>query len=138
MGRPPGRAALTVPSGAMAEEAAATIQIPPAQARELADEGAQLVDVRTAVEHAAGHIAGAKHIPLDQLGSDSSEELDSERPLIVYCRGGNRSAAAAEALRNSGYDAHSIDGGLLAWDEAGLPLEPEGGEVAPGQNLPPR
>ena len=45
---------------------------------------------------------------------------------------------AAEALRNSGWDAHSIEGGLVAWDEAGLALEPEGGEVAPPQNLPPR
>jgi rhodanese-related sulfurtransferase len=123
---------------AMAEETAATIQVPPAQARELVDAGAQVVDVRTATEHAAGHIQGAAHIPLDQLGGDASETLDSERPVVVYCRGGNRSAAAAEALRNSGYDAHSIDGGLLAWHEAGLPMEPEGGEVAPAQNLPPR
>jgi rhodanese-related sulfurtransferase len=122
----------------MAEETAATIQVPPAQARELIDGGAQAVDVRTAVENAAGHISGAKHIPLDKLGADAAEELDSGRPVVVYCRGGNRSAAAAEALRNSGYDAHSIDGGLLAWDEDGLPLEPEGGEVAPPQNLPPR
>ena len=123
---------------AMAEETAATIQVPPAQARELIDGGAQVVDVRTAVEHAAGHISGATHIPLEQLDPDSAGELDKDGPVVVYCRGGNRSAAAAEALQNSGYDAHSIDGGLVAWDEAGLPLEPDDGEVAPGQNLPPR
>jgi rhodanese-related sulfurtransferase len=122
----------------MAEETTATIQVPPAQARELIGGGAQVVDVRTAVEHAAGHISGAAHIPLERLGPDAAEQLDSGRPLVVYCRGGNRSATAAEALRNSGYEAHSIDGGLVAWDEAGFPLEPEGGEVAPGQNLPPR
>jgi rhodanese-related sulfurtransferase len=119
-------------------EEAATIQVPPAQARELIDGGAQAVDVRTAVENAAGHISGAKHIPLDQLGADAAEELDSGRPVVVYCRGGNRSAAAAEALRNSGFDAHSIDGGLVSWDEAGLPLEPDGASIAPAQNLPPR
>ena len=119
-------------------EEAATIQIPPAQASELIEGGAQTVDVRTAVENAAGHISGSKHIPLDQLGADAAEELDAGRPVVVYCRGGNRSAAAAEALRNSGFDAHSIDGGLVAWHEAGLPLEPDGGEVAPAQNLPPR
>ena len=122
----------------MAEEAAATIQLPPAQARELIDSGAQVVDVRTAAEHSESHIAGAAHIPLDQLGPDAAETLDSDRPVVVYCRGGNRSAAAAEALRNSGYDAHSIEGGLVGWDEAGLPLEPEGASIAPAQNLPPR
>ena len=122
----------------MAEEAAATIQVPPAQARELIESGAQVIDVRTAVEHSESHISGAAHIPLDQLGPDATETLDADRPVLVYCRSGNRSEAAAEALRNSGYDAHSIDGGLVAWDEAGLPLEPEGASIAPAQNLPPR
>jgi rhodanese-related sulfurtransferase len=122
----------------MAEETAATIQLAPTQARELMEGGAQAVDVRTAVEHAAGHIAGATHIPLDRLDADSAANLDADRPVVLYCRGGNRSTVAAEALRNSGFDAHSIDGGLVAWDEAGLPLEPDGGEVAPPQNLPPR
>jgi rhodanese-related sulfurtransferase len=122
----------------MTDEQATTVQVPPPQARELIDGGAQVVDVRTAVEHAESHISGAASIPLDQLGGEAAEALDGERPVVVYCRGGNRSAAAAEALRNSGFDAHSIDGGLVAWDEAGLPLEPEGASIAPPQNLPPR
>jgi rhodanese-related sulfurtransferase len=122
----------------MAEEAAATIQLPPEQARELADGGAQVVDVRTAVEHAESHIGGAAHMPLERLNQDAADQLDSGRPVLVYCRGGNRSEMAAEALRNSGFDAHSIDGGLVAWHEQGLPLEPEGADVAPPQNLPPR
>lgn len=120
----------------MADEVA-TIQVPPAQARELIDGGAQVMDVRTANEHAAGHIAGAAHVPLERLDQDAGE-LDSSRPVVVYCRGGNRSEMAAEALRNSGWDAHSIDGGLVAWHDEGLPLEPEGAEVAPADNLPPR
>lgn len=111
--------------------------MPPAQARELIDRGAQVVDVRTAGEHAAGHIAGAAHLPLERLDEEAGE-LDRSRPVLVYCRGGNRSEMAAEALRNSGWDAHSIDGGLVAWHDDGLPLEPEGGEVAPADNLPPR
>jgi rhodanese-related sulfurtransferase len=121
----------------MAEETAETLQVPPAQARELIDGGAQAVDVRTAGEHAAGHIEGAKHVPLERLDQEA-DELNRDRPVVVYCRGGNRSGMAAEALRNSGWDAHSIEGGLEAWAEAGLPLEPEDGEVAPTQNLPPR
>lgn len=118
-------------------EESATLQVPPAQARELIDGGAQVVDVRTAKEHAAGHIEGAAHLPLERL-NEEIDELDRSQPVVVYCRGGNRSEVAAEALRNSGWHAHSIDGGLLAWDEAGLPLEPDGGEVAPADNLPPR
>jgi rhodanese-related sulfurtransferase len=115
-----------------------TLQLPPARASELVDGGAQVVDVRTPAEHAQSHISGAAHIPLDRLDQESAATLDSARPVLVYCLSGNRSEMAAEALRNSGYDAHSIDGGLVAWDEAGLPLEPEGAPIAPPQNLPPR
>ncbi|MDQ3933382.1 MAG: rhodanese-like domain-containing protein [Actinomycetota bacterium] len=115
----------------------ATLALDPARARELIDGGAQVVDVRTANEHAVSHIEGAAHVPLERL-DEEAEELDRERPLVVYCRGGNRSAMAAEALRNSGWEAHSIDGGLVAWTESGLPVEPEGAEVAPAENLPPR
>ena len=121
----------------MADEQTATLQVAPARARELIDSGVQVVDVRTAAEHAAGHIAGSAHLPLERL-DDEADELDRSRAVLVYCRGGNRSGMAAEALRNSGWDAHSIDGGLEAWAAAGLPLEPEDGEVAPTQNLPPR
>jgi rhodanese-related sulfurtransferase len=116
---------------------ATTIQVPPAQASELIEGGAQPVDVRTAAEHAASHIEGAAHLPLERLNEEVGQ-LDRSQPVVVYCRGGNRSEVAAEALRNSGWDARSIDGGLLAWADAGLPLEPEGAEVAPAQNLPPR
>lgn len=121
----------------MAEETAATIEVPPARARELIDGGAQVVDVRTANEHSVSHIEGARHMPIERLDAEVGE-LDRDRPLVVYCRGGNRSGVAAEALRNSGWDAHSIDGGLVAWAESGLPVEPDGAEVAPPDNLPPR
>jgi rhodanese-related sulfurtransferase len=115
----------------------ATIQIPPQQASRLIESGAQPVDVRTVKEHTAGHIGGSAHMPIERLNEEIGS-LDQSKPVVVYCRGGNRSEVAAEALRNSGWDAHSIDGGLVAWDEAGLPLEPDGGEVAPPENLPPR
>jgi rhodanese-related sulfurtransferase len=121
----------------VADETAATLAVDPARARELIDAGAQVVDVRTTAEHSAGHIAGAAHVPLERLDEEAGT-LQRDRPLVVYCRGGNRSGIAAEALRNSGWEAHSIEGGLVAWTEAGLPLEPEDGEVAPAQNLPPR
>ena len=67
------------------------------EAQELIEEGAQLVDVRADHEWDAGHIAGATHLPLDEL-AERAGELDPERPVVLYCRGGTRSAMAAEAL----------------------------------------
>jgi rhodanese-related sulfurtransferase len=113
------------------------LTVEPAEIRELIESGAQVVDVRTATEHGASHIEGATHIPMERLDAEA-DELDRDRPVVLYCRAGNRSGVAAEAFRNSGWDAHSIDGGLVAWAEAGLPLEPDGAEVAPAENLPPR
>jgi rhodanese-related sulfurtransferase len=81
----------------------------------------QVVDVRDGNEWDAGHIDGSVHIPLDDL-DDRFEELDRSRPVLTVCRSGNRSAGAARALSADGFDAQSLDDGLLAWAEAGLPL----------------
>jgi len=99
------------------------------QARKLVEEGAQLVDVRTDHEWDAGHIAGAKHVPLPEL-SQRTAELDKEQPVVVYCRGGNRSSMATAALADAGYDAVKLTDGIVGWSEDDLPLEPEGGYVA--------
>ncbi len=89
----------------------------------------QLVDVRAAHEHAAGHIAGTPLIELAELTARAGE-IDRERPVVFYCRSGGRSAMATEAFAQAGYDAHNMAGGMLAWDAAGLPIEPDGGTVA--------
>lgn len=81
----------------------------------------QLVDVRLPNEWEAGHIDGSVHIPEDDL-EEHLDELDRDRPVITVCRAGTRSDAAAEWLRGEGFDADSLDGGLLAWKWAGLPL----------------
>ena len=109
----------------------------PERAAELLEDGAQAIDVRTPEEHEAGHIAGDRHVPLDEVDG-AAGSLDRSAPVIFYCRGGERSAMAAEAFAASGWSAHSIEGGLVAWAETGLPLEPENGEVADRSNLPPR
>ncbi|MFN2616032.1 MAG: rhodanese-like domain-containing protein [Thermoleophilaceae bacterium] len=96
----------------------------------------ELVDVRTPEEHGAGHVAGARHVPLERL-SEAAGQLDDSKTLVFYCRSGERSAAAAEALVASGREAYSMSGGLLAWHEQGLPLEPDGGEVIELSGLPP-
>jgi rhodanese-related sulfurtransferase len=90
---------------------------------------AQLVDVRAAHEWEAGRVEGAVHIPLAEL-SGRVGELDKGRPVVVYCLGDNRAEMAAEALAGAGFDASPMAGGIRAWEEAGLPLEPEGGYVA--------
>ncbi|MFN8215804.1 MAG: rhodanese-like domain-containing protein [Solirubrobacterales bacterium] len=99
------------------------------EAQRLLEDGAQLVDVRAAHEWDAGRIAGATHLPLDELAGRAGE-IDRERPVVVYCRGGNRSAMAAAALADAGYRAAKLQEGIVGWIEAGLPVEPEDGYVA--------
>lgn len=117
-------------------EATETTELEPERVAELAREGAQLVDVRNPDEHQAGHVAGDRLIPFDRL-KDESGSLDRERPVVLYCRSGDRSGAAVQALRASGWDAYSIEGGLLGWTENGLPIEPSDGRVADRDVLPP-
>ena len=99
------------------------------EARKLIDEGAQLIDVRADHEWEVGRIAGASHVPLPELPQRLGE-IDKGRPVVVYCRGGNRSSMATEALSEAGYDAVKLSEGIVGWSGEGLPLEPEGGYVA--------
>ncbi len=89
-------------------------------------EDALVVDVRDPGEYGAGHILGAKNMPLSRI-EDGGAELAPKRkdkPVIVYCDSGNRSAKAAAALRSKGYArAVNLSGGLGAWQQAGLPVE---------------
>ena len=89
----------------------------------------QVVDVRETYEHDAGRIAGTQHIELERVASRAGD-LDKSRPVVFHCRAGVRSAMAAQAFRQAGYDAWSMAGGLVRWDEEGRALEPEGGRVA--------
>jgi len=93
------------------------------------DAGAQLVDVRAEHEWEMGRIPGAVHLPLAEL-AERAGEIDKGRPVVLYCRGGNRSTMAAEALGAEGYEAMKLSGGIVGWAEAGKTLEPEGGQVA--------
>jgi rhodanese-related sulfurtransferase len=99
------------------------------EAEKLIEDGAQLIDVRADHEWEAGRIAGAGHVELDELSARAGE-IDRDRPVILYCRGGNRSTMATEALAAAGYDAAKLSEGIVGWAEVGLPLEPEGGYVA--------
>ncbi|HVC08245.1 MAG TPA: rhodanese-like domain-containing protein [Solirubrobacterales bacterium] len=104
-------------------------QLSPEEARQLLAGGAQLVDVRVEHEWQAGRIGGAAHIELGELSARAGE-IERGRPVVVYCRGDNRSDMAAAALEADGYEVAVLAGGIGAWAEAGLPLEPEDGYVA--------
>jgi rhodanese-related sulfurtransferase len=99
------------------------------EAQALIEDGAQLVDVRVSHEWDAGHIAGATHLPLEEL-AERSNELDTDRPVVLYCRGGTRSSMAAEALDGAGFNAVKLTDGIVGWDEAGLELDSEESYVA--------
>lgn len=75
-----------------------------------------LLDVRQPEEYRSGHLPGAVLIPLPSL-MDKVGELDPAKSLLVYCRSGNRSRAAATLLLNKGFSkVYSIDGGITAWN----------------------
>ena len=87
-------------------------------------EDAIVLDVREKAERANGAIIGSKHIPASQLAGRVAE-LDKfkERPVIVHCASGMRSSSACTTLRKAGFTkVFHLDGGLGAWEQAGLPL----------------
>ena len=84
-----------------------------------------IVDVREDKEVADGTILDSLHIPLGKLG-DRLDELANfrEKPIIVSCRSGHRSATACARLRKEGFSTvYNLKGGVLAWQNAGLPLQ---------------
>ncbi len=86
------------------------------------DTQALIVDVRAPGEFEAGHLPGARNIPLAELDSRAGE-LPQGRPVIVCCNSGMSSAKAAAALRKAGrQEVFNLDGGLNAWRQAGLPV----------------
>jgi rhodanese-related sulfurtransferase len=109
---------------------AADVDLAPEKVAELR-EGAdvQLIDVREDYEWEAGRIAGARHVELERVASQAPT-IDREKPVVFYCRIGARSGMAANAFRRAGYDAYSMDGGITAWTDKGLPIEPDDGTVA--------
>lgn len=92
-------------------------KISPREAKERMEAGgATVVDVRTAEEYGESHIPGAVLVPLDTIGSQRPAALpDTGAELLVYCRSGVRSKAAAEQLAALGYQQVYDFGGIIAW-----------------------
>ncbi|MFO0682752.1 MAG: rhodanese-like domain-containing protein [Sandaracinus sp.] len=84
-----------------------------ARAHELVAQGATLLDVRTEGEWSEGHLAGAIHVPVQELDSRMSE-VPHDHPVVVYCLSGGRSARAAAALAAAGYDVYDL-GAMANW-----------------------
>jgi rhodanese-related sulfurtransferase len=112
----------------MSDEAAAETALAPERAAELIDAGAEVIDVRRPYEYEGGRLAGSRNIEMNEL-SAAADSIPRDRPVLFYCRGGNRSGMAAQAFREAGYDAYSLAGGIEAWAAADHALEPDDGEV---------
>lgn len=98
---------------------------PKQAAAEFSEKKAVIVDVREDSEWQEQHIPGAIHIPLGQLKSRLSElEPYKNSQIITQCRSGGRSAKAADQLTAAGFaNVQNLDGGIQAWEKAGLPLK---------------
>ena len=107
-------------------QGAATAGLSPAAAVLLMNrEKAVVVDVCETAEFAAGHIVGAKNIPLGDLEAKLPGAVKNKTlPLILVCASGMRSGRAVAIAKKLGYEqAQSLGGGLKAWKEANLPIE---------------
>lgn len=81
-----------------------------------------VVDVRRRDEFTAGHVPGAKLIPLPELGA-RLDEIPRDRAVVCVCRSGSRSGSAVKLLTKRGLYAENLRGGMLAWGRAGLPVQ---------------
>ncbi len=92
----------------------------------------QIIDVRTGMEWRAGHIPGAVHVSITELGSRiASLQLDGNRPIIAICRSAHRSIPAVRELREFGFkNACQLKGGMMAWWKAELPIEGNEGDTS--------
>lgn len=82
---------------------------------------AVLLDVREPDEWAAGHVDGARHIPMNDIPR-RTDELDQDTEIVVVCKVGGRSAQVTAWLNQQGYRATNLDGGMLAWAAARRPM----------------
>ncbi len=96
-----------------------------------------LVDVRTPEEYAEGHINGALNINWnDPAFMDEMAKLDKNKPVFVYCKSGNRSGQAAEALKGMGFkEIYDLQGGITGWKKAGMKVETETEGQPQGMNM---
>jgi rhodanese-related sulfurtransferase len=76
-----------------------------------------LIDVREDEEWAAGHISGAKHIPLGSLNIETTRELPKDKPIYLYCRSGKRAGNAEIIMKGLGFEKAKGIGGIIEWQQ---------------------
>ena len=97
-------------------------EIAPAEAHARQQRGALVIDVREPHEWNAGHIPGARLVPLAELPQRLTE-FDPNQEIVLVCRSGNRSAQATLMLQRAGFTrVANLAGGMIAWTRAGLPV----------------
>lgn len=119
-------ALLPTACGGSAAVAEGVVLVAPDRAAEVAEEpGVVVLDVRTPEEYGEGHLGGALNLDFYAAGfGERLGELDRDATYVLYCRSGNRSATTAEMMRDLGFaSVYEVDGGILAWLGAGLPVE---------------
>ena len=84
-------------------------------------DGAVLIDVREPDEVAEASMPGAVNMPMSTLG-DHLDELP-EGTIYLVCRSGNRSGRVVQALEQQGYDVVNVEGGIIQWEQEGLPVQ---------------
>jgi rhodanese-related sulfurtransferase len=107
-------------------------EIPSVDVTEL-PENALLLDVREDDEWVAGHIDGARHVPMNQIPQhvNYGDDISREQPIVVICKMGGRSAQVTAWLNQQGFEAANLEGGMLAWATSGRPM-------VSGDGQPPR
>ncbi|MHB0914926.1 MAG: rhodanese-like domain-containing protein [Thermoleophilia bacterium] len=91
----------------------------------IAENGALVVDVREPREYAAGRIPQSRHIPMSQFSSRLGDlDSDRDRPIVVSCRSGRRSASVSVMLCRQGFsEVYNLKGGINAWTRADRKIE---------------
>ncbi|MCC7546789.1 MAG: rhodanese-like domain-containing protein [Burkholderiales bacterium] len=86
---------------------------------------AQVIDVRETGEFKTGHVPDARHIPAGEMAARTKElEKFRDKPILLVCASGNRSASAAATLKKAGFtQVRSLGGGMSAWQQAGMPVK---------------
>lgn len=113
-----------VQSGESIDVASLPVNIDAATVRALQQrDDVVVLDVREPDEYAAGHIPGVQLIPMGQVPARLNE-IPTDKTVIVTCRSGNRSNQITSLLRQNGFTSvHNMSGGILAWQQAGFPVE---------------
>jgi len=120
----------------MGSEALKDEELEPDRARELiATEGGQVLDLRGDTEFAEGRIAGSVRPEGEDIDA-ALESLDEDQPVVVLCEDGKRSAEVAEDLRQRGYQAAIVKGGMKAWAGDKMPTLPREAEEFHGPRRP--